>query len=62
MDLPKQVFVRFDPNNKGDENFLNVSAHAEDLAEQDELVNAGKYKLVADVCITNETTSVEKVL
>ena len=26
MDLPKEVFVRFDPNNKDDEDFLNVVA------------------------------------
>ena len=55
MDLPKEVFVRFDPNNKGDEDFLNVSAHAENLAEQDEIVPAGRYELAQLVSVKNET-------
>ena len=59
MNLPKEVFIRFDPNSEKDENFLMASADATDLAEQDDDVSAGKYKLVANIEIRNETKVIQ---
>ena len=55
MELPKEVFVRFDPNCREGEECLNVSADAECLAEQDDIVPAGRYELVQLVSVKNKT-------